>query len=351
MRQDKGESAQRARRASIRQVAAAAGVSTSTVSNVLNNPDIVATDTRRRVEDAMSEVGYVRNGAARQLRGAPSTIAGCLLLDTANPFFAEVSRGIEDRLTEAGCLLIVGSTDVRVAQENNYLRMMEELGVRGILVNPASSRLDQLVRLSARGTPVVLVDHPQAGADLCAVAVDDVHGGGVAADHLLALGHRRIAFLSGRAGVRSLRDRREGVRRAMTKAGLDVSSALVDIPVPEPCTVEVADAVVDQVLAVSPRPTAVICFNDVVALGQLRGLRRHGIAVPEQMSVIGYDDVQFAEQLSPALTTIRQPKYQLGRAAADLLLAENLPGHLHQEIRFTPELVVRASTAPLVTGG
>jgi LacI family transcriptional regulator len=331
-------------------VATAAGVSTSTVSNVLNNPEIVATSTRRRVEDAMSEVGYVRNGAARQLRGAPSTIAGCLLLDTANPFFAEVSRGIEDRLTEAGCLLIVGSTDVRAAQENNYLRMMEELGVRGILVNPASSRLDRLVQLSERGTPVVLVDHPQAGADLCAVAVDDVHGGGVAADHLLALGHRRIAFLGSKAGIRSLRDRAEGIRRAITRAGFDVSSTLVEIPVPEPCTVEVSDSVVDQVLAVSPRPTAVICFNDVVALGQLRGLRRHGIAVPEQMSVIGYDDVQFAEQLSPALTTVRQPKYHLGRAAAELLLAEHRPGHQHQEIRFTPELVVRASTAPPATG-
>lgn len=349
MRQDEEEISQRSRRASIRQVAAAAGVSTSTVSNVLNNPDVVATPTRRRVEDAMTEVGYVRNGAARQLRGAPSTIAGCLLLDTANPFFAEVSRGIEDRLTEAGCLLIVGSTDVRAAQENNYLRMMEELGVRGILVNPASSRLDRLVQLSGRGTPVVLVDHPQAGADLCAVAVDDVHGGGVAADHLLSLGHRRIALLGSRAGIRSLRDRAEGVRGSITRARLDVSSTLVEIPVPEPCTVEISDSVVDQVLAVSPRPTAVICFNDVVALGQLRGLRRRGIAVPEQMSVIGYDDVQFAEQLSPALTTVRQPKYQLGRAAAELLLAEHRQGHQHQEIRFTPELVVRASTAPPTT--
>lgn len=351
MGQDEGGSPQRARRASIRQVAAAARVSTSTVSNVLNNPDVVATSTRRRVEDAMAEVGYVRNGAARQLRGAPSTIAGCLLLDTANPFFAEVSRGIEDRLTEAGCLLIVGSTDVRAAQENNYLRMMEELGVRGILVNPSGSRLDRLVRLSGRGTPVVLVDHPRAGADLCAVAVDDVHGGGLAADHLLALGHRRIAFLGSQAGVRSLRDRGEGIRRSMRKAGLDVSSTLVEIPVPEPCTVDVADSVVDQVLAVSPRPTAVICFNDVVALGMLRGLRRHGIPVPGQMSVVGYDDVQFAEQLSPALTTVRQPKYQLGRAAAELLLAEDRPGHQHQEIRFTPELVVRASTAPPAIGG
>ncbi|MFD7654551.1 LacI family DNA-binding transcriptional regulator [Actinosynnema sp. NPDC059797] len=340
----------RPRRAGIRQVAAAAGVSASTVSNVLNNPDLVATSTRRRVEDAMSQVGYVRNGAARQLRGAPSAIAGCLLLDTSNPFFAEVSRGIEDRLTEAGCMLIVGSTDVRFAQENNYLRMMEELGVRGILVNPSSSRLDRLVQLGRRGTPVVLVDHPRDGAELCAVAVDDVHGGGLVADHLLALGHRRIAFLGCSTEVRSVRDRRDGMRRAVLAAGLDPSAVLVELRVPEPGTVEAGDSMVDQVLALSPRPTAIACFNDVVALGVLRGLRRRGVGVPDGISVVGYDDVHFAEQLHPALTTVRRPKYQLGRTAAELLLAEGRPDHRHEEVRFTPALVVRASTAPPTAG-
>ncbi|MFE9749066.1 LacI family DNA-binding transcriptional regulator [Saccharothrix saharensis] len=350
MRQDEGGGLRRLRRASIRQVAAAAGVSASTVSNVLNNPDLVATSTRRRVEDAMSEVGYVRNGAARQLRGAPSTIAGCLLLDTANPFFAEVSRGIEDRLTEAGYLLIVGSTDVRFAQENKYLRMMEELGVRGILVNPSGSRLDRLVQLSRRGTPVVLVDHPQAGAELCAVAVDDVHGGGLVADHLLALGHRRIAFLGSSADVRSVGDRGAGLRCSLAAAGPDIAATLVEVRVPEPCTVEAADSTVDRLLSLSPRPTAIVCFNDIVALGVLRGLRRRGVEVPDEMSVVGYDDVHFAEQLHPALTTVRQPKYQLGRTAAELLLAEGHPDHQHEEVRFTPELVVRASTSPPAAG-
>lgn len=331
-------------RASIRQVAAAAGVSTSTVSNVLNNPDLVSAGTRRRVEDAMAEVGYVRNSAARQLRGAPSAVVGCVLLDSANPFFAEVARGMEDRLAEAGCMPIVCSTDVSLAREERYLRSLEELGVRGVLVSPVGSRLDGAVGLARRGTPVVLVDHPRAGAPVCAVAVDGVRGGELAAGHLVSRGHGRIAFIRCAADLRTVDDRAEGIRRGLRTAGLAVSRALVEVRAPQPAGPDEADAAVDEVLAATPRPTAIICFNDMAAVGVLRGLRRHGLAVPEDVSLVGYDDVVFASQLSPALTTVRQPTHQLGRAAAELLLAEAEPGHRHQEIRFTPELVVRAST-------
>lgn len=317
----------------------------STVSNVFNNPQVVSADTRRRVEDAMVAVGYVRNGAARQLRGATSITVGCVLLDSANPFFAEVARGMEDRLAEAGCMAIVCSTDVRAERETRYLHMLEELGVRGVLLSPVSSRLDTAVALGRRGTPVVLVDHPRAAAQLCAVVVDDVRGGELAAEHLVGLGHRRIAFLRGQSDVASLVGRAEGVQRGLAAAGLDVSAALVPVPVPQPAGVDEAEAAVAQVLAAVPRPTAVVCFNDMAALGVMRGLRAAGVDIPGQMSVLGYDDVVFASQLAPALTTIRQPTYQLGWAAAELLLAEGRSGHRHREIRFTPDLVVRQSTA------
>jgi LacI family transcriptional regulator len=333
------------RRASIRQVAAEAGVSMSTVSNVLNNPHVVTVDTRRRVEDAMAAVGYVRNGAARQLRGAPSVTVGCVLLDSANPFYAEVARGLEDRLAEAGCMAIVCSTDVRAERETRYLQMLEELGVRGVLLSPVSNRLDAAVELARRGTPVVLVDHPRAGSRLCAVTVDDVRGGELAAEHLVALGHRRIAYLRTEADLPSLVGRAEGLRRGLAAAGLDVPSALVPVPVPPPAGVAEAEAAVARVLAAEPRPTAVVCFNDMAAVGVMRGLGAAGVDIPGRMSVLGYDDVVFASQLAPALTTIRQPTHELGRAAAELLLAEGRPGHRHKEVRFTPELVVRRSTA------
>jgi LacI family transcriptional regulator len=334
------------RRASIRQVAEAASVSMSTVSNVLNNPQVVSVGTRRRVERAMATVGYVRNNAARQLRGAPSITVGCVLLDSANPFFAELARGIEDRLTEAGCMLIVCSTDVRVERETRYLQMLEELGVRGILLAPASSHLAAAAAVSRRGTPVVLVDHPRAGMRACAVAVDDVRGGELAAEHLLELGHRRIALLQAEGDVPSVVSRAEGVRRGLAAARLNLATTMVHVPVPPPAGVHEAEAAAAHVLAAAPRPTAVVCFNDIAAVGLMRGLRAAGVAIPGQLSVVGYDDVVFASQLAPALTTIRQPTYQLGRTAADLLLAENSPGHRHREIRFTPDLVVRESTAP-----
>ncbi len=322
-----------------------AGVSTSTVSNVLNNPDVVSSATRHRVEEAMVQVGYVRNSAARQLRGAPSVIVGCVLLDSANPFFAEVARGMEDRLAEAGCMPIVCSTDIRLGREARYLRMLEELGVRGVLLSPVGSRLDAAVELARRGTPVVLVDHPRAGLPLCAAAVDNMRGGELAVEHLLARGHRRIAFIRCAAEVRTVDDRGEGIRHALRTAGLDIARTLVEVRTPQPAGLDEADRAVDAVLAAVPRPTAIICFNDMAAVGVMRGLRRHSVVVPDEISIVGYDNVIFASQLSPALTTVRQPTHRLGRAAAELLLAEAEPGHRHREIRFTPELVVRASTA------
>lgn len=320
-------------------------MSESTVSNVLNNPEVVAAVTRQRVLDAMAQVGYVRNGVARQLRGGRSIIVGCILLDAANPFFAQVARGIEDRLAEANCMLMVCSTDAWVDRQAHYVRAMEELGVRGVLVNPLTADLAPLLQLSQRGTPVVLLDHPRAGVDLCAVAVDDVHGGELAGRHIASLGHRRVALLGGSTDVRSLHERTAGMRRGLGAAGV-AGPAVREFRVPQPCTIDQADEAIGEVLAASPRPTAVICFNDIVATGALRGLARRGVDVPGQVSVIGYDDVAFAAQLAPALTTIRQPKQQLGRAAADLLLAEEQPGHRHREIRFAPELVVRGSTGP-----
>ncbi|GAA1790217.1 LacI family DNA-binding transcriptional regulator [Luedemannella flava] len=334
------------RRAGIRQVADLAGVSESTVSNVLNNPHIVAPATRERVERAMNDVGFVRNRAARQLRGAPSSVIGCVLLDTANTFFAEVARGIEDRLAEADCMHLLCSSDVQPERERRYLHMLEEHGVRGIIVNPVRQDLTPLIELSRRGVPVVLLDHPPDGAPLCAVTVDNALGGQRAAEHLLALGHTRIAFLRTAEAVNATVQRQAGARHACLTAGLDPDGALIDLPVSRPTSSGATEAAVTQLLHQDPRPTAIICFNDVAAVRVLRGLRRAGIRVPEDMSVVGYDDVDFASELSPALTTVRQPRHELGRAAVDLLLAEHDHGHTHRELVFRPDLILRQSTAP-----
>ena len=329
----------------MRDVSRAADVSVSTVANVLNNPELVAVSTRRRVEDAIRHVGYVRSGPARQLRGLPSQIVGVVILDQANPFYAALNRGIEDRLAADGCMLLACSTDVRADREAEILNALEEQAVRGIIITPTERNPDHLAGISGRGTPVVLADCAHGALDLCAVTVDHVLGGQLIAEHLISLGHRRFAFLTGLLEISPLTDRRQGIHQALTAAGLDPATAILDIAIPPARIFEAAAAAVDAILAAADPPTAIICFNDVAAVGVIAGLGRHGLRIPEDMSVVGYDDLQFAGRLNPTLTTIHQPMYQVGGAAAALLLDEGSPAHRHRELRFQPSLVVRDSTA------
>jgi DNA-binding LacI/PurR family transcriptional regulator len=333
-------------RSGVRDVARAAGVSPSTVSNVLNNPHRVTWQTRRRVEAAMVSVGFVRNRAARQLRGAPSTVVGCIVLDIANPFYAELARGIEDGLREAGCALVIFSNDVEQAREARHVRVMEEFGVRGVIADPVSWPASPLLELPVRGTPVALVNCRRASAPVCAAAVDNALGGRLAARQLLRAGHRRLAFVRGHRDVPSTAERAEGARREVREWGLDPGSALAEIRPPRgPGVLDAVDQAVGELLALDPCPTGVLCFNDMAAVGVLRGLGRRGIAVPARMSVVGYDDLPFTGQLSPPLTTVHQPAYQLGHAAASLVLAEREPAHRHREVLLRPHLVVRQSVA------
>jgi LacI family transcriptional regulator len=331
------------RRSRIQEVAEASGVSIGTVSNVLNNPEVVAEATRLRVEEAIRRLGFVRNGSARQLRAGRSSVVGAIVLDIGNPFFTEVARGIEDRLAEADCVLVLCSSDERTDKESRYLRLLEEQGVSGVLVTPADADVRRFGEIRRRGTPIVLLDRTSPDPDLCSVAVDDVKGGELAAGHLVALGHKRIAFLNGPTKIRQCADRRRGFHQAIRAAGLEPQTHLREITVPS-LNADGGEAALERILAEGPVPTAIACVNDLAALGVLRGLRRRGMTAPDDMAVVGYDDVEFAGMLSTPLTSIRQPKYQLGRSAADLLLAESAPDHRHMQVQFQPELVVRESS-------
>jgi LacI family transcriptional regulator len=215
--------------------------------------------------------------------------------------------------------------------------------VRGVAIAPAGSDPEPFLRLSGRGIPVVLLDHPRGELDLCAVSVDDVLGGRLAAGHLIELGHRHIAFLGGTVDPGPVIRRRQALRQALSAAGLDLLDVRVRIH--PPSLVDAAAAAVARILAATPRPTAVVCLNDTAALGLLDGLQAAGVRVPADISVVGYDDLPIARRLAPPLTTVRQPNYELGQAAAELLLDEGRPGHTHREIRFEPSLVIRQSTA------
>jgi LacI family transcriptional regulator len=336
------------RRASISDVARLAAVSVGTVSNVLNRPDRVSPTTRERVLDAITQLQFIPNGSARQLRAGTITTVGAVVLDIGNPFFTEVARGVEDRLAEDDFTLMLASSDEDPARESRYLKLFEEHGVQGVLVVPSSDDLDPLLEMRARGVNVVLLDATSPVPDLSSAAVNDVAGGQLAAAHLIATGHTRIAFVNGPHSIRQCRDRYAGALRAFDAAGLDARDGLVEITAPS-LNADGGEAAMLSILASpDPRPTAVFCVNDLVALGVQRTLRREGITMPTEMAVVGYDDVNFAGELATPLTSVRQPKHQLGYRAADLLLAQHEQGDRfhHEQVQFQPELVVRASSSP-----
>ncbi|MEE6274338.1 LacI family DNA-binding transcriptional regulator [Georgenia sp. MJ206] len=330
-------------RATIADVARRAAVSVGTVSNVLNRPDRVAPATLSRVRAAIEELDFVRNASARQLREGRVRAVGAVVLDIANPFFTEMSRGIEDRLSRDDYTLMLCSSDEDPGREARYLQLFAEQGVEGILVTPSRRTLDNLARIRKRGTDVVLLDHMSPLDDLASVAVDDVAGGRLAVDHLLAHGHRRIGFLNGPLSIRQCVDRRDGVVAGLLAAGLDPEEHLVEVGMDSLNANSGAKAMDDLLSAPGPRPTATFCVNDLTALGAMRRLRQLSISVPDQMAVVGYDDVQFAAELTTPLTSVRQPMHEIGWTAADLLLNK---GDGAPHVVFQPTLVVRGSSSP-----
>jgi len=329
----------------IRDVAKVAKVSTGTVSNVLNRPDIVAEPTRQRVLDAVESTGFIRNTQAYQLRGGRSHTVGVVVLDVSNPFFTEMFRGAESRLHSEGYVLMLASTDDSIEREANFVRAMEEHRVEGVLITPAASDLVSLAGLKTRGVPTVLLDRKATADEFCSVTVDDVRGGELAARHLFESGHVNIAFVNGPTSIRQCRDRRQGVRKAARSLSKSQKADVSELSV-NALTVRHGEEVVERILAMSPRPTAVMCANDLLALGVLRGLAARSVRVPDDLAVVGYDDLIFGSMLSPALSSVRQPALELGVAAAELLLDEvRNPEHRHREVRFEPELVVRASSS------
>jgi LacI family transcriptional regulator len=331
---------------SIRDVAARAGVSVGTVSNVLNRPDIVAEPTRSRVQAAIRQLGFIRNESARQLRAGRSRTIGLVVLDVANPFFTDVARGVEDEASESGLAVILCNSDDQEAKETHYLELLEEHRVQGILITPVSAADERLARLQRRGTPVVLVDSRSPSRGQCSVSVDDVLGGELAVSHLLADGHERIAFVGGPASFRQVADRREGAVRALEQAGRDGAG----LQVIETSALNVAAGQrAGAAIASQPagrRPTAVFCANDLLALGVLQEMTARRIPVPESVAIVGYDDIDFAAAAAVPLSSVRQPRHQLGRSAAQLLLEEALgdASHQHRQVVFEPELVIRRSS-------
>jgi LacI family transcriptional regulator, galactose operon repressor len=331
---------------SIKDVAALAGVSTGTVSNVLNRPQVVSAATRERVQAAIKELGFVRNESARQLRVGRSRMIGLVVLDVANPFFTDVALGVEEVAGEAGLSVILCNSDDQATRQTRHLELLQEQRVQGILLTPAAADDERIDRLQLLGTPVILVDSRSATGRQCSVAVDDVRGGELAVSHLLEQGHQRIGYIGGPVSIRQVADRRDGASHALERAGRQASDLIV---IGTPALNWAAGKQAGTDLAEMPpaeRPSAVFCANDLLALGLLQELTRRGLRVPHDVAIVGYDDIQFAAAAAVPISSVRQPCRQLGRTAAQLLLEEAtaLEPHAHRQVIFQPELVIRESS-------
>lgn len=317
---------------SIQDVAAKAGVALGTVSNVLNNPDRVSAKTLAKVQAAIADLGFVRNDAARQLRAGSSRSIGLIVPDVRNPFFTDVARGAEDAAKEQSLSVLLANSDEDSAREQSMLAVFEEQRVRGVLVSPTGDDLGYLKQSQERGTRIVLVD--RKSKDFSSVSVDDVAGGYIAVKHLIECGRRKIAFVGGPMNIHQISDRLAGARKAVAE------SIGVTLEVIETSTLSVQSgrAIGSQLKSFD----GVFAANDLVAIGIMQACVVDGdINIPKDLSLIGYDDIDFAAAAIVPLTSVRQPSAEIGSAAIELLTSENPKP---KNVEFQPELVVRAST-------
>ena len=326
---------------SLRDVAKAAKVSVGTVSNVLNRPEVVAPETLARVQGTIKDLGFVPNGFARHLRSGNSRTLGLIVPDVANPFFTEVARGVEDAASKRDYAVFLCNSDESATKEDRYINILIEQQVRGVLITPTDVKSDRLDAMRERGIAVTLVDREIKGRKQCSVSVDDIHGGQLGIEYLTGLGHTDIAWVCGPDSIPQVADRGAGVAKAAKFAGATVETIRVSL-----MNTTQGEEAAKKILALKTIPTAIFCANDLLALGVMRTLRENKLRIPEQVSVLGYDDIEFAASAAVPLSSIAQPAYQMGVTAADLLLneCEEAATHEHQQIRFQPQLVERAST-------
>lgn len=326
----------------LREVATAAGVSIATVSNVLNKPELVAEATRVRVHRVMDEIGFVRNGLARQLRVGASTTLGMTVIDVANPFFADLTHACQTAAAKHGYSVVLGSSNQQVEMQDGYLDLFEEQRVGGILIAPVDGVSERMWRLRARKVPVVLLGI-HADRNFCSVGLDGRIGGELAVRHLIERGRRRIAFLGG--PLHQVEDRWIGAQRACAEhAGV----SLMHLDTPDQSTVHgrrVAELI--ERMPAEERPDGVFAATDTLALGLMQALvPSPALSVPDDIAVVGYDDLEYAASASVPLTSIRQPTDLLADEAVRLVMHEASAGaeHVHEQIRANPMLVERDST-------
>lgn len=341
----------------IYQVARHAGVSPSTVSNLLNDrPGRMLPATRQRVERAIRDLGYQPNRAARQLRTGRTRVIGLIVPSVANPFWGTLAQHLEAAAVAAGYRVLLCNSERDPDRERGYVDELWADGIRGIVLCSSLPSLEHLMPLVEHGLAIVAFDRTaQAGdpAGLVNISIDNVIGTALATRHLLDLGHRRLAFVSGALGSINRRERHRGFRDALSDAGFDpetgvVWSGAVAGRYGDRDVAELGRTAAHELLAAADPPTGILAINDMCALGVCAGVRDTGRIVGRDVSVVGFDDIDLANLADPPLTTIRQPLPDMAVAAFEQLRArlEGAAGAGQgRSVHMRPELIVRASTA------
>lgn len=328
----------------IKEIAAACGVSVATISRTLQRPGVVSEATRQRIQEVIKRLGYTPNTLARNLRTARTQLVIALVPDIANPFFSEVIRGIEHVAHEAGYSILLGETQSSLVREQTYADMI------------AARRADGLITMTYRipsitipgRLPVINACEYVKDPGISSVYVDNAAAAETAVNYLITLGHKRIAFVSGPPNSPICADRENGYRLALQKARLRIEPSLCAVG---DFSIESGERAVELLLSQGQAFSAVFCSNDEMAIGTIRALTSRGLRVPQDVSVIGFDDIRFARYTTPPLTTVAQPKQEIGREAMNMMI-ELLsdPGVPARKRMLSADLVVRGSTAARATG-
>ena len=328
----------------IRDVARAAGVSTTTVSRVLAGSEKVTEKTRNQVLVVIQNLGYFPSGIARSLKSKSTALIGVLVSDIINPFSTAVVRGIEDAVQENEISLILCNTDENEEKMNRYLHLLLTKRVDGLILAPTGNATPIVATARSKGIPIILIDRLAKGITLPFVGVDNVLAAERAVTHLLDDGHRRIGVVTGLSNISTTVERVEGYRRALRNLGLQVDPRLIHEGYGRTIGGEEA---AQRHLAIRPRPTAIFVTNNLMTLGVLKALSKLGIRCPDEVSVIGFDDHEWASMFSPPITVIAQPVYEIGRTAADFLVramsGERIPC---ERTLLETQLIIRGSCRP-----
>lgn len=332
----------------IKDVAQLANVSPTTVSYVLNGTRYVSPATEARIRAAIEELDFRPNSVARSLRAKRTLTAGMIVSDIANPFFADIVRGAQDVLTRKHYTLILSNTDESPEREIEAINLLRQKKVDGLIAVSTGANADAFYKVAAEQLPIVLVDRQLPGDRLCTVRVDDEQGAYQATRHLLQLGHRRIGLILGKTGISTTDNRRAGYEAALRDAGFQPDPLLIRCG---QSTLNGGAAAAHVLLSLSPRPTAIFVTNSLMVLGLFMAMHERQLRCPEDIAVVGFDDIVWLSAFHPTLTTVAQPSYELGVQAAELVwsIMEKKRAHDPCMIVLPAKLVVRESSGHAIS--